>query len=237
MFFERKIMIKRKEKKGLGFHGGGRKYKGEMTTEEELTVYWQRRKKNLKDPMHLVEIVEMVDHFPTRKRALIEFLARENLSFNHHYRMFDAAKDILKESKRIKTRFWKSFFRVCTIDHLVELNEENIPEAIKEFYRRIDSRKYYTNQQSLQALIRSFEKRTDPKIRKSLWGRIKSFDPGKEDLKYILNLPMMYSLPKIAAEIEKMLQKKSENKREIRTIRKIKELVAQIEQEQKQGQE
>jgi len=215
-------MRKRKEKP--------RKHKRSLSIKDKFDIYWRRHKNKL-SPEKLILIVLRADHFLTRKRALIEFLTRNNLNFAHFYDMLNAAKDILENNKNLNSQFLKDLFDISTGDQLLELAEEKMPEAIKELFGRIDAG-FFGNRKSLQILIRYFDESTNSKIRTALWKKIKKFDPTEKDLRYLLDLPMMYALPKITSEIQKMLRK-SNKKKETRTIEKIKEFIKQI----KQGQE
>jgi len=193
-----------------------RQRKKEMTTEEKLNLYWRKHKGKL-NPIDLIYIVMRVDHFLTRKRAFIEFLTRRNLNFDHFYRMSNAAKDVLEDNKKLKSQFWKDCFGVCNEDNLLELAEIEVPEAIKEIFRKIETS---SNRKALQILIRFFEKNKDSEIRAALLKKIKKRGPSTEDLKYLLALPSMYALPKITAEIQKLLKKQGIEKSK-KTIRKI----------------
>jgi len=200
-----------------------RQRKKEMTTEEKLNLYWRKYKRKL-NPMDLIYIVMTIDHFLTRKRALIEFLTRLNLNFDHFYRMSNAAKDILEDNKKLNGQFWKYCFSISSMDNLLELAEIQVPEAIKELFQKIEMS---SDPKNLQVLIRFFEKNTDSKIRTALWKKIKKCDPSIEDLKYLLSLPSMYALPKITSEIEKLLKKQSIQKAK-KTIRRIERFVQKI---------
>lgn len=204
-----------------------RERKKELTTEEKLDIYWHKHRRKL-NPMDLIYIVMRVNDFLTRKRALIEFLTRENLNFEHFYRMSTAAEDILKDNKKLNDKFWKDCFNLCNEDNLLELAEIEIPEAIKKLFEKIEKS---SNRKALQVLIRFFERNTDSKIRTALWKKIKIRGPSVEDLKYILNLPIMYALPKITSEIQKLLKKQGIEKGK-KTIIKIEQFLQEIKKGQ-----
>jgi len=211
-----------------------KRHKGPIFTEDRLNVYWHQHKKNIKNSEILIDFVlkhaDDRDYSLARKRMLIEFLTRDNLSFANFYDMWNAAKDILENNKNLNSQFLKSLFEISSADNLLELAEEKMPEAIKELFRKIDTG-CFSNRKSLQILIRYFTENSNLEIRKALWKKIKRFNLSDKDLKYLMDLPMMYALPKIISDIQKMLRKRNK-KKEIRTIEKINKFIEQIKQGQ-----
>ena len=205
-----------------------------MSSKDRLDTYWHQHKKNIKNSEILIDFVlkhaDDQDYSLTRKRMLIEFLTRDNLSFANLYDMWNAAKDILENNKNLNSQFLKSLFEISSADNLLELAEEKMPEAIKELFRKIDTG-CFSNRKSLQILIRYFTENSNLEIRKALWKKIKRFNLSDKDLKYLMDLPMMYALPKIISDIQKMLRKRNK-KKEIRTIEKINKFIEQIKQGQ-----
>ena len=216
----------RKDKGKLKF----RKHKGSITFEERLDVYWHRNKKNL-DAKDLIHLVLTLNHQPLRKKLLIHFLTIENLNFDDFYRMLDAAKDIFIDNKKLKAKFLKECFEISSEHNLEELGESGEVEAIKELRRRTEE-KAISSRRATQAWIRLFQLTTGEKPKIEIWKILKKLNPCNEDLKYLLDLPGMYAFPKITSEIEKLLRKSSEHKQK-RTVKRIKELVSDINKQKK----
>jgi len=203
-------------------------YRKQESPRIKLQRLWHQDKKKL-NIKSLLYIVQKIEYDLLQKDAIIEFLDRKNLNFDHFYRMSNVAKDILKDNKKLNDQFWKACFNICNEDNLLELSEIEIGEAIKELFRRIETS---SNRKALQVLIRFFERKTDPEIRMVLWKKIKERDPSIEDLKYLLVLPSMYALPKITSEIEKLLKRK-DRKTDGKILQKIERTVQQIKNGQK----
>lgn len=225
------MKIKNSKSKGLSLLTGGKKHKKRLSTKEELDVYWWKYRGNIKDPKSLIRIVARIEYPPIRKKALIEFLTRNNTNFAHFYDMLNAARDMLENNEKLGQKFFDKLFAISDADNLIELAEINIPQAHTRLLGKIDSG-CWSNTKNLQMLIRYFEKRTDPKERAVLWKKIKRFDPSADDLRYLRDLPMMYALPKITAGIDKMLRNQHIEK-ETKMIKKIKDFIRQMEQKQK----
>jgi hypothetical protein len=221
MFNRKRIRIRHKEK---------------LSIEEEFDIYWRRNKKKI-NPEGLITLAaeknESINGYLLRKRIIIEFLTREKLNFTHFYAMRNATADILEENKNLRSQFLKDLFEIANADNLLELAEERMPEAITELFKKIKSG-YFSKRKSLQILIRYFVESPSSDIRKGLWKEIKKYDPSEDDLKYLLSLPMMYSLPDITLDIQKML-KKQNKKEQSKVAEKIKEFIKKLEEkEQKQ---
>ena len=198
----------------------------EKPPEAKLECLWRKHGKKI-GPKNLTHIVQRIDYFPLRKWALIEFLSKNNLNFTHLYNMLCYASDILDQDKNLKKSFFEYLFSICTLDNLLELAEENIPEAIKELLKKIN-RKLAPNRKSLQILIRLFYGKRDLAIRACMWRKIKEHNPSEEDLIYILGLLENNPIyERIRKQVEKLLRKKS-NPKKIRVITEMEALVSEI---------
>lgn len=192
-----------------------------------LNVLWFQRKKDI-NVKGLIDIVKTVDYLPIKKRAVIEFLMRENLNFNDFYDMHQVAKDVLEKYKDLKNKFWQQWLDLCNPDHLVELTEDGEKEAAKEFLHRIKI-KAISKRKAKQGLIRFFEITRDEKTRKEILKEIKDLDPNEQELKYLIDLPNMYALPGILWQIRRCLKQR---RRSNKVLEKIKKLIEEIKKGQ-----
>lgn len=207
-----------------------KRYRKQESPEIKLQRLWNKNKKRL-NIKSLLYIERNIEYNVLRRDVLIEFLDRDNLNFDNFYRMIDLTKDILQKDKALKKKFLKQCFDICTENNLVELGETIESEAIKELFQRIE-KKSISNRKALQVMIRFFEITTNAKARMILWLKIKKLDPNEEDLKYIIDLPSMYALPKIISEAQKFLKRKS-RKPDGRILQKIERTLKQIKKGQK----
>lgn len=205
-------------------------YRKQESPRIKLQRLWHQDKKKLKIKS-LLYIVQNIKHNLLQKDAIIEFLDRENLNFDNFYHMLNLSKDVLQEDKALQKKFLKQCFDICTPDNLVELGEIGEAEAIKELRERIKE-KSISNRKALQVTIRLFEITTNAKARMILWTEIKGLDPNEGDLKYIIDLPSMYALPKMISDAQKLLKKKN-RKPDGRILQKIERTIQEIEKGQK----
>jgi len=203
---------------------------GKKSPQTRLNALWFQKKKEIgiKD---LINIVRIMDYPPLKKRAVIEFLTRDNLSFDNFYRMLGTAEDVLEKYEDLKSKFWKQYLELCSPDNLVELIEIGEKEAAKELFFRIENASI-SNRKAKQVLIRIFEIVTDEKVRREIWRKIKELEPQEEELIYILNLPCMYAFPRIISQAQKLLRPNRNKKKSNRILKRIEKLIEEIKKGQ-----
>jgi len=198
---------------------------------DKLRIYW--RQQRIKLPVDdLISIVRTIEHLWLRKKALIEFLERDNLTFDDFYHMLNLAKDILEENEGLGNRFWEKYLALSTPDHLLELTEMGEGKAAKELFSRIEKETIGKNK-ARQILIRLFEKTRDKDTKKSLWGKIKDLNPSQAQLRDLLNLKGMYEYRAVTLSIEKFLRKLGKGRKEKRIIKRLRCFVKRITEQTK----
>ncbi len=203
---------------------------GKKSPQTRLNAFWFQKKKEI-SVRDLINIVKKIDYPLLKKRAVIEFLTRDNLSFDNFYRMLGAAKDVLEKYGDLKSKFWKQHLELCNPDNLAELIEIGEKEAAKELFFRIENGSI-SNRKAKQVLIRIFEIVTDAKVRREMWKRIKALEPQEDELRYILNLPCMYAFPRIISQAQKLLRPNRSKKKSNRILKRIEKLVEEIKKGQ-----
>ncbi len=205
----------------------GRRKKGPIT---QLNILWHEKREKFKIK-ELIFIAAATDCLLLKKKVVTEFLNRGDANFDDFYCMIERIKEVLEKYKGLKKKFWKECFALCTIDNLAELTEAGETEATTKLLDKTEDGSMRNNK-AKQVLIRLFERFTDEKTRMNLWERIKKHDPDKEELRYILDLPSMYSLFEIRSEAEKLLRQKYKTK-ENKNIKRLLDLAKKT----KKGQE
>ena len=196
----------------------------------QLNISWHQEREKLK-AKDLIYIVAITDYLPLMKKAVVQFLNRDDPNFDDFYRMLERAKEVLEKYKDLKENFWKKYLALCTIDNLAELTEAGEKEAATKLFNEIQKGSMRNNK-AKQVLIRLFEKITNNEVRTDLWEKIKKLNPDEKELRYILDLPSMYSLYKMRSEAEKLLRQKHKTK-ENKTTKKLLDIAKQIKKGQK----
>ena len=193
----------------------------------QLNILWHRKRERKGFEIEdLIYIAETTDYLPLTKKAVTEFLSRDDPNFNDFYRMLEKAREALDKYEGLKKSFWRKYFVLCTIDNLAELAEDGEEEATKKLLDKTEDGSMRNNK-AKQVLIRLFEKFTKKEIRMDLWRRIKKLDPNEGELRYLLDLESMYSLYEIRSEIEKLLRERHKTK-ENKITKKLLYLAKQI---------
>ncbi len=184
-----------------------------------LNIFWFKKKKEFSiDNLIIITNPVYTDDFRIRKRALREFLARTDKVFEEFSRMLNAARDILEKDEPLKQGFWDQFLGIRTVDNFAELIYAGEAMAAERFTQDIKSG-VIIPKQAKKVWISLFIKFTDENSRKNIWNKIKRFNPEDREIKSLFdmdgNQEIMRSLPKIAAEVRKILKqnKKIEDKR------------------------
>jgi len=196
----------------------------------QLNVSWHRKRDEF-ETEELIFIVAATNYLPFMKKIVAEFLNRDNLSFDDFYCVLEKAKEVLEKDKHLKRKFWKKCLALCTVDNLAELAEEGEKEAATKLLDKTGDGSMRNNK-AKQVLIRLFEKFTKKEIRMDLWGRIKKLNPNEKELRHILDLESMYSYPEITLEVEKLLRQRHKP-RETKTMKRLLDIVKQIEKGQR----
>jgi len=196
------------------------------TPEYKLRIFWHRYRKNF-SVRNLILIAREIDCPEIQKSALREILDKNNLSFADFYRVLSLPKQVLGLDPKLEDKIWKQCFDICIPDNLRELVNLGESRAAKELLRKIDIGAMSTPK-AKQILISLFETSSDERLREEYWKRIEAIGPNEDELKYLLD---SNKAQKLWRRIECMLAKRAQRK-EGKTISKIKEIVAQIKQRQ-----
>jgi len=175
----------------------------------------------------------------TRKRLRITRLRNklkklwETLSLANLYEMYESTSD-----KTLKRELEQKILEIATgDDDLLSIVGHGEGPLRRKAWEKLRSRiqnGHIIKSHAREILIEVIKH--IPDLRKPAWKLLKTLDPTEGELKVILSLEFIYSVPGLAGEVEKLLRKRPKGKNLDKTIEKIQKLTKKIK-DLKKGQE